>query len=142
VTEPLHVTNGVEIPRAELVYRATRAGGPGGQHVNTAATRVELLWNVGASTALDDASRSRVRRALARRLDAEGNVRVVASEHRSQRQNRDAAERRLAELVRRALVVPRRRIATAPSRAARAARLDAKRRRGEQKRLRRRDVED
>lgn len=132
----------VVIPRAELTVRATRSGGPGGQHVNTSSTRVELLWDVRTTRALDDAARARVAAALANRLDAAGLVRVVASASRSQRQNRAAAEARLAELVRRALVVPRTRVATKPSRAAKEARLAEKRRRGERKRMRRREELD
>ena len=128
----------VAIPRGELAFRASRAGGPGGQHVNTSSTRVELRWSVRDSRALDDARRAWLLERLANRLDAEGAVRVVASEHRSQRQNRAAAEQRLAELVRRALVVPKVRRATKPTRAAKARRLDEKRRQGEKKRHRRR----
>jgi ribosome-associated protein len=133
----LRVNARVAIPRSELVVRATRSGGPGGQHVNTSSTRVELLWNVRHTRALDDAERERVAAKLASRMDAEGFVRVVASESRSQLRNREAAEERLADLVRRALAVPRPRIATKPSRAAREARLSDKRRRSERKRMRR-----
>ena len=143
MTEPfesadaLVVTPTVSIPRAELEVRATRAGGPGGQHVNTSSTRIELRWNVRATRAFDDAVRDRVLARLASRLDGEGNVRVVASEHRSQRQNREAAEERLISLMRQALHVPKKRKATKPSRAAKAKRLDAKRKQSEKKRNRR-----
>ncbi|MBM3907446.1 MAG: aminoacyl-tRNA hydrolase [Gemmatimonadetes bacterium] len=137
IRAPLQVNGTVSIPPDELLVRATRAGGPGGQHVNTSSTRVELTWNVDRSSALSDAQRARVRTALASRLDAEGNVRVVASDTRSQQQNRDLAERRLAELVRRALVVPRVRRATKPTKASVERRLTAKRRAGERKRDRR-----
>ncbi|HSJ64319.1 MAG TPA: alternative ribosome rescue aminoacyl-tRNA hydrolase ArfB [Gemmatimonadaceae bacterium] len=136
----LRITPDLSIPRAELVARATRSGGPGGQHVNTSSTRVELLWNVRESAALDDATRARLLARLARRLDASGAVRVVASATRSQRRNRVAAEERLAELVRRALATPRKRIPTKPSRAVKEARLMAKRRRAEKKRERRGEV--
>lgn len=137
----LRVTARVAIPRAELTVRATRSGGPGGQHVNTSSTRIELLWNVRTTQALDEAERVRVVERLAPRLDAEGFVRVVATESRSQARNRAAAEERLAGLVRRALIVPRKRIATTPSRAAREARLEAKRRRAEKKRMRRKEID-
>jgi ribosome-associated protein len=136
VSGDLRVTEQVVIPRGELTFRATRAGGPGGQHVNTSSTRVELLWSVRDTAALDDAARERVGRRLAARLDADGVLRVVASASRSQRQNRDAAERRLAELVRAALAVPKKRVRTRPPRAAKEARLEAKKRRGERKRER------
>jgi ribosome-associated protein len=134
---PVVVTEGIAIPRAELEARATRSGGPGGQHVNTSSTRIELLWNVDATTALDDAQKARVRERLATRIDAAGVLRVVSSAHRSQRQNRDAAEARLAELVRSALAVRKKRVPTKPSRAAREARLEEKKRRSQTKRMRR-----
>ena len=140
--EGVPVNARVTIPRAELTFRATRAGGPGGQHVNTSSTRVELLWNVRTSGALDDAARARVAEKLAARLDGEGNLRVVASDSRSQRQNRERAEERLAALVRGALVVPKARRATKPSRAAKEARIQAKKRRSERKRDRRRGADE
>ena len=137
VGDALVVDATVAIPRSELEVRATRAGGPGGQHVNTSSTRIELRWNVRATRAVDEARRDHLLARLAPRLDGEGNVRVVASEFRSQRQNREAAETRLTELVRRALVVPKRRKPTKPSRAAKAKRLDEKRKQSEKKRNRR-----
>ena len=135
--DALVVDAAVSIPRAELDVRATRAGGPGGQHVNTSSTRIELRWNARATRAVDEGRRDYLLSRLASRLDGEGNVRVVASEFRSQRQNREAAEQRLVELVRRALVVPKTRKATKPSRAAKAKRLDEKRKNSEKKRNRR-----
>jgi ribosome-associated protein len=133
----LELSGGLAIPRAELVYRASRAGGAGGQHVNTSSTRIELLWNVVATGALDEAQRARVASKLASRLDGEGWLRVVASARRSQGQNREAAEARLVELIRGALVVPKRRKATKPSRGAKEARLSEKKKRGDTKRQRR-----
>ena len=130
------VNDRVAIPRSELTYRASRSGGPGGQHVNTSSTRIELLWDFARSRAVDDAARARLAEKLAGRLDAEGNLRVVASDRRSQQQNRVAAEERLAELVRQALTVPKARKATKPSRAAKERRLEDKRRRAERKRHR------
>jgi ribosome-associated protein len=135
--DALVVNDRVAIPRSELVYRASRSGGPGGQHVNTSSTRIELLWDFTRSRALGDAERARLAEKLAPRLDAEGNLRVVASDRRSQQQNRAAAEERLAELVRRALVVPKKRKRTRPSRAAKERRLADKRQRSERKQQRR-----
>lgn len=135
--DPLIINPAVAIPRTELGVRASRAGGPGGQHVNTSSTRVELTWNVRQSAALSDVQRARLLQALTSRLDGEGAIRVVASDTRSQRQNRDLAEQRLAELVRRALVVPRKRKATKPTRASVERRLDGKKRSGTKKRERR-----
>ena len=138
--EPLdgiRVNDQVVIPRDELLARASRAGGAGGQHVNTSSTRIELLWNVGTTRALTDEQRERVLQKLSSRLDGERNVRVVASDRRSQRQKREAAVGRLAELVRTALVVTKKRRATKPSRAAKQARLDSKKRLSDKKRERR-----
>jgi ribosome-associated protein len=133
----LRVNESVVIPRDELSARASRAGGAGGQHVNTSSTRIELLWNVGTTRALSEEQRERVLQKLSSRLDSEQTVRVVASDRRSQRQNRESAEGRLADLVRAALVVPKKRRATKPSRAAKQARLDSKKRLSNKKRERR-----
>jgi ribosome-associated protein len=138
----LQVTPAVAIPRAELAYRASRAGGAGGQHVNTSSTRIELLWNVRTTQALDDTQRVRVATKLASRLDGEGWLRVVSSARRSQGQNREAAEERLSALIRGALVVPKRRKPTKPSRGAKEARLAEKKKRGDTKRQRRPDSYD
>jgi ribosome-associated protein len=140
--DALVVNARVAIPRSELVYRASRSGGAGGQHVNTSSTRIELLWDFARSRALDDAERARVGEQLAARLDADGNIRVVASDRRSQQQNRVAADERLAELVRRALIIPKPRKKTKPSRAAKEKRLAEKRHRSERKRRRRPDGDE
>jgi ribosome-associated protein len=136
----LNVTTRLAIPRAELSYRASRAGGPGGQHVNTSSTRIELMWDLNGSTVIDDEQRERLRTKLGPRLDSDGKVRVVASDRRSQKQNRVAAEERLVALVRHALAVPKKRRPTKPPRAAKERRLVDKKRRAEKKRERR--VED
>ena len=133
----LIVDDRVSIPRAELTFRASRAGGPGGQHVNTSSTRVELLWNVKRSSAVRGDVRRRLLEKLASRMDASGTVRVVASAYRSQARNREDAETRLAALVRRALIVPKPRKKTRPTRGAVESRLQSKRERSERKRLRR-----
>jgi ribosome-associated protein len=137
----LEVSESLAIPRWELEVRASRAGGAGGQHVNTSSTRIELLWNVARSTVLDDERRARVAARLATRIDGEGWLRVVSSARRSQQQNREAAEARLAELVRGALVVQKRRRPTRPTRASKEERIKDKRKRSETKRLRRSDGE-
>lgn len=133
------VQPGVEIPRAELQYRASRAGGAGGQHVNTSSTRIELLWDAARSVALTPAQRDRVLEKLSARRDAEGLLRVVSSARRSQQQNREAAESRLAELVRAALAVPKARRATKPTRASKERRIEEKKRQSRKKRDRRGD---
>jgi ribosome-associated protein len=125
------------IPDRELELRATRAGGPGGQHVNKTSTRVELRWNVRTSGAPTESERALLLQRLGKRLDAAGWVRVVAATSRSQSRNRADAIRRLHELVERALRVPRARKATGVPRAERERRLRNKRRRGALKRERR-----
>lgn len=133
----LEIDESLTLPRAELTYRATRSGGPGGQHVNTSSTRVELTWNVDASPSLSEAQRARIREKLANRISGDGVLLLAASEHRSQHQNREAVTERFVELVRRSLIVPKARKKSRASRAAREARLHAKRRRSELKRSRR-----
>lgn len=136
-TDGVRVNESVVIPRDELVARASRSGGAGGQHVNTSSTRIELVWNVAASRALTDEQRERALQKLSSRLDGERNLRVVASDRRSQRQNRESAEERMAELVRQALIIPKKRRPTKPTRAAKQARLELKRRLSDKKRERR-----
>ena len=133
----LDITPDLLLPLSELDYRATRSGGPGGQHVNTSSTRIEVWWDVGASPTLTPEQRERLLGRLATRLDGEGRLRIVASESRSQLRNREAATERLGEIVAGALAVPKPRKRTKPSRAAKAARLEAKRRRSTTKRERR-----
>jgi ribosome-associated protein len=142
MSDGLPVRDGIVIPRDELVIRATRAGGPGGQHVNTSSTRIEVVWNVVRTRALDEDQRRLVLTRLATRVDADGDVRVVASDSRSQRQNRNAAESRLVALVARALVIPKRRRPTRPTVASVRARLDTKRHRADTKRQRRGDHDE
>jgi len=138
-TTYLNVTPTLSIPRTELQYRATRSGGPGGQHVNTSSTRIELLWDLNGSRVVTDEQRERLRTRLAPRLDSEGMVRVVASDHRSQGQNREAADGRLAALIRHALHVPKKRRPTKPTRAAKEKRLSEKKKQSDKKRNRRVD---
>lgn len=130
----LIVNDSLVIPRAELEYRASRSGGPGGQHVNTSSTRVELLWDVAHSAVLTEEQRQRLLEKLANRINQDGVLLLASSEHRSQYQNKEAATERLRILVAEALRVPKRRRKTRPPAAAREARLRAKKRRAETKR--------
>jgi ribosome-associated protein len=132
----LAVNDSLSIPRNELDVQVSRSSGAGGQHVNKTSSRVEIFWNVLASRALTDEQRARLREKLASRLTTEGSIRVVASDMRSQSRNRELAEERLADVVRRALIVPRKRKATKPTRAAKEARLESKKRHSNKKRLR------
>ena len=129
----LRVSPALVIPLSELEYRATRSGGPGGQHVNTSSTRIELYWNVAASPSLTDEQRALILAKLSGRIDGAGVLRVVASTQRSQLQNRDEATERLRSLVAGALRIPKKRKKTKPSKAAREARLRAKKKRSQLK---------
>ncbi len=126
-----------EIPHSELSFRATRAGGPGGQHVNQASTRVEVRWQVTTSPSLSESQRARILEKLSNRIDSRGYLRVVAEERRSQLRNREAAVSRLNELVRGALEKPKPRKKTKPSASVVEKRLDEKHRRADKKRQRR-----
>ena len=131
---PLQVTSRLVVPEAELSWRFSRSGGPGGQSVNTSDSRAELSYDVARSAVLSDLQRARALERLAGRL-VDGVVTVAASEHRSQLQNREAAERRLAALLREAVAPPpRARRPTRPTRGSQERRLDAKRRRSQTKR--------
>lgn len=138
----LVVNSALVIPRSELEGRASRSSGPGGQHVNTSSTRIELTWNVLRSRALSAEQRARVVKSLASRISADGSLRVVASDTRSQRQNRELAEERLAGAVRKALVVKKARKRTRPHRGAVEQRLADKKLQATKKRERRTTVDD
>jgi ribosome-associated protein len=133
---PLAVNAGLTIPDSELRLAFVRSAGPGGQNVNKVASAVQLRYDLAGSTVLSEAVKARLRTLSGRRLTAEGAVLIIARSHRSQEQNRREAEERLAELVRRALIEPKARKATAPSRAARERRLESKTRVKRTKRLR------
>ena len=130
--DPLRVGRGVAIPLAEVELRASRSSGPGGQHANVTASRIEAVFDVAASRALSEEQKRRVMARVGPRLTA------VAQDSRSQSRNRELALERLRGRLAAALAVPRSRRATRPSRGAREQRLESKRRRGETKRARRR----
>ncbi len=134
----LEVTPALTIPAAELRWRFSRSSGPGGQHVNTSDSRVQLSWNITASAALTDEQRALLRSRLGHRIVA-GSVTVTSSEQRSQLRNRDTARDRLADLVAEGLAqepAPRR--PTRPTRGSTRRRLDAKAARSATKQQRRR----
>jgi ribosome-associated protein len=137
MVDVLPVTGTVLIPRRELTWRFSRSGGPGGQSVNTADSRVELRFDLSATEALSEHLKARALGRLGPRL-VDGAIVVTASEHRSQLQNRRAAEARLVALLADAVAAPARpRRPTRPSRGAVEARLTAKRRRSQTKQQRR-----
>lgn len=134
----IRINRTVSVDEAELDFVFTRSGGPGGQHVNTSSTKVELRWDVARSEALTPEQRDLVLTRLGNRVTTDGVLILQSSEHRSQTRNREAAVKRLQALVADALQVRASRRPTKPTRAARRRRLDAKRRRSETKGLRRR----
>ena len=134
VDNSLYVNPTLSIPRDELDVRVSRSSGAGGQHVNKTSSRVEIFWNIIGSRVLTEEQRTRLGEKLSSRLTTDGSIRVVASDMRSQSRNRELAEKRLAELVARSLIVPKKRKATKPTKAAKEARLEAKRRHSSKKR--------
>ena len=130
----LEITPTLSIPDDELVERFVRASGAGGQHVNTVSSAVELRFDIAGSPSLPEPLRARLLSRRDRRLTDDGVLVIDAQRFRTQDRNRQDARERLAALIAAALVVPKKRIATKPSRAAKARRLDAKRGRSEVKR--------
>lgn len=132
----LRVNDELSIPLAELDYQASRSGGPGGQHVNTSATKVEVEFDVAGSPSLTEAQRARIRERLASRLSADGVLRLASSATRSQHRNREDVTERLAAVLADALRkrAPRRR--TKVPRAVKEKRLQEKKKRAEVKKRR------
>jgi len=126
----------------ELDEKFVTAGGPGGQNVNKVATAVQIRWNVKTSQAFDDEQKWMIRRALANRINDEGELVLFIQTHRSQARNREEARERLVELLEKSLVKPKRRVATKPSKAAKQRRLDGKKTRSDVKKNRGRIDQD
>jgi len=129
--ESIRVTRSVSLPLSEIAIRVSRSSGPGGQHAQKSSTRVEAIFDVEASEALSEAQKRRVIGRVGTTL------RAIAQDERSQLRNRELAIERLVEKLRAALAVPRRRVPTKPTRAAKERRLESKRRRSKTKGLRR-----
>jgi ribosome-associated protein len=138
----LDITPELRLPLSELDYQASRSGGPGGQHVNTSSTRVEVRWDIAGSPTLTPEQRAQLLERLKARLDSTGGLRLVSSSTRSQLRNKEDVTERLREVVAAALAVRKKRKPTKPSRAAKAARLEAKRRRAVIKQRRRGPVDE
>jgi ribosome-associated protein len=130
--DAIRVTRSVLLPLTDIELRFSRSSGPGGQHANTAETRVEAILDVDASSALTDAQKRRVIAKVG------STIRAVAQDERSQWRNRELAVERLVDQLREALKVQRRRVATKPTKASRERRLESKKRRSTTKQLRRR----
>ena len=136
--DEIRITGRVRVFPHEVALSYARSGGPGGQHVNKTSSKVVLRWNLETSGALSEEQRARVRAKLASRLTDEGDLIVTSEKHREQSRNVDDAVAKFAEVLREALRVPKKRKATKPTKASQKRRMDAKRRRGETKRQRRR----
>lgn len=132
----LPIKNGIIIPEHELEITTSRAGGPGGQHVNRTSSRITVRWNVKNTNALNQEQKERVLQKLAPQLTGEGDLIIHNSASRSQEQNKKMALARLAQEVRNALHIPKKRMATKISKSVKEARLHEKSRRGFIKKMR------
>ena len=136
MSDAIAVTDAVRIPASAVTVHAVRASGPGGQNVNKLATKVDLRVDLAGIEGLSDAARARLLQLVRHRLDAEGRLVVTSQVARTQARNLEDARAKIAELVRAALIPPRRRVRTAPTAVARRERLEGKKRRGTVKRWR------
>jgi ribosome-associated protein len=132
----LEITPEVAIPDSDLTYAFVRASGPGGQNVNKVSSAVQLRFDMEGSTALSEPVKNRLRVLAGRRLTDDGAILIIARNQRSQEHNRREALERLADLVQRALVVPKTRRATKPTRASKERRLEGKTRKQQTKKQR------
>lgn len=133
MAEDVTINNQLTIPDAELEITASRSSGPGGQHVNKTDTRIQIRWNMEESGQVSDYQRRLLRKNLSTRITEAGDILVSCDSHRSQRRNKEEALQRLAAMVREALIPPKPRKKTKPTRAAKERRLQDKKQRSEVK---------
>ena len=138
----LFISHSLSIPIAELEFKTSRSGGPGGQNVNKLETRVEVVFDVQHSPSIPEHLRLRLVNALSSHLDSSGNVHIVAQDTRSQWKNKQLAVQRLTEVLKSALIVHKKRIATKPTHTARENRLRTKKVRSQKKKLRKVDFDE
>lgn len=134
--DDLYINADITIPAGEMTTRASRSGGPGGQHANKTSSRVTLEWNVEESSVLSNIQRLRIVRNLAHRITDSGILAVSVDESRSQHQNKEIARERLAKLIIDALKVQKVRVGTKPSKSAKRRRVEGKKQLGEKKKMR------
>jgi ribosome-associated protein len=140
--QALLVRPGTSIPERELVWAAVRSSGPGGQNVNKVSSKVELRFDFEASSALTSSVKARLRALAVHRLDADGRILIVSQVTRNQPHNLEDARQRLASMIAQALVVPKKRRPTRPSKAAKRRRVDNKRVQSQKKQSRARKTND
>ena len=130
MTEDIIINKKIIIPSSEVQFRYSRSSGPGGQNVNKLSTKAELMFHLASSRAMDEATKTRLRQKLASHLDSTGTVTITSQESRSQYQNRQIAIEKFILLLRKALIVPKLRKNTKPTRSATKKRLESKTKRG------------
>jgi ribosome-associated protein len=142
MSDDLPINRRITIPGQELETSASRSSGPGGQHANKASTRVTLTFNIETTSIFSTAQQTRVLSKLRHRLTADGELKVSADSSRSQKMNLEEARSRMASILAKALLVPKSRVKTKPSRRAKARRLDSKKKQGDKKKMRKKPPRD
>jgi ribosome-associated protein len=132
----LQINSSLFIPRRELIFNFVRASGPGGQNVNKVATAVQLRYNVRTSNALDNEVKIRLYKLAGSKMNQDGELVIEAKRYRAQELNRSDAEQRLVKLIQNALLKPKRRRPTQPTRASKIRRVESKKIKGKNKALR------
>ncbi len=141
MNEEIVINKRIVIPSSEIRFRYSRSSGPGGQNVNKLSTKAELLFDLAHSSAIGEAAKARLGEKLANTMDSAGMITVTSQESRSQYQNRQIAVEKFIQLLRKALIVPKVRKDTKPTRSAEKKRLDTKTKRGNIKRSRIKKIE-